>query len=387
LGSSNIRITRIDGAEGDVQERIRGLLKALLESELVEAVLVPRALPDDVGYVQTLVTDPAAIAETTPLAPTMPVHASRILSDLTPSESGRIAAVLKPCELRAAIELDKFLQLDLNQVITVGVDCAGAYDVASFAGEDEATRRSIVSSYPERYAAGGSEDAPQLRSACTLCDHPAPSSADISVLFYGADESSSSTMIAAAGLSEEDAAKLPFEWSDGDASSLERHETGVASLVEKRSAARTQVFDDLRETVADGTALGEMLATCIRCHNCMNVCPICYCKECVFESAVFTHRPSHFMHLAERKTTARMPADTMIFHLTRMSHMGTSCVSCGMCESACPADIPVSRLFSMMGGDLQKMFDYVPGMSRSDDPPVKVFKEQELSTTVGGPSA
>ena len=34
----------------------------------------------------------------------------------------------------------------------------------------------------------------------------------------------------------------------------------------------------------------EMISSlCINCHNCRAVCPICYCKQCVFEGEVFKY--------------------------------------------------------------------------------------------------
>ena len=67
-----------------------------------------------------------------------------------------------------------------------------------------------------------------------------------------------------------------------------------------------------------------------------------------------------------------------MFHLTRLSHMGTSCVGCGVCESACPNDVPVSSLFNSIGEKLQALFEYVPGEDPAAEPPVASFKEKEL---------
>jgi formate dehydrogenase subunit beta len=54
-----------------------------------------------------------------------------------------------------------------------------------------------------------------------------------------------------------------------------------------------------------------------------------------------------------------------------------------MCESACPNGLPVSTLFTMVGGKIQDMFEYVPGRSVEEEPPVSVFKEDELQTESG----
>ena len=35
-----------------------------------------------------------------------------------------------------------------------------------------------------------------------------------------------------------------------------------------------------------------------------------------------------------------------------------ACVSCGTCEDACPVDVPIAQLFSMMGEQTQELFNY-----------------------------
>jgi formate dehydrogenase subunit beta len=61
-----------------------------------------------------------------------------------------------------------------------------------------------------------------------------------------------------------------------------------------------------------------------------------------------------------------------------MLHMSLSCVSCGACEDACPTAIPVAQVFSLVGGQNQEEFGYVPGRSREEPPPLRVYEEEEF---------
>jgi formate dehydrogenase subunit beta len=128
--------------------------------------------------------------------------------------------------------------------------------------------------------------------------------------------------------------------------------------------------------------LPSLFNACIRSHNCMTACPICYCKTCLFKSASFDHKPEHYLSAAQRKGALRMLSDALLFQLTRMNHMSASCVSCGMCTSACPSEIPVGLIFSAVGAQVQAAFGYEPGRSLEDPLPLVTFQANEW-TEVG----
>ena len=357
---------------GDRNGAVRELLAQLLRSGFVQAVLVPKPLADGSAVVQSLVVDPEQLEGATPIAPTMPVQSARILSDLTRTPiEGRIAAVLKPCELRASVELAKFLQVDLENVVTIGLDCFGTYDVAEYADMSPDQRIGALQTL-----AGGPNDAQadQLREACRMCSRPIPIGVDLSIGLLSGSSGSIPMSLSdrfADGLAE----ALSLEISESEP---EGRAAVVEALVTQRKEYREKALGGFAEETASIDSLMQTLSACIGCHNCMTVCPICYCKECVFESSVFEHRADQFLSWAKRKGVLRVPTDTLMFHLTRLSHMGTSCVGCGVCESACPNDVPVSSLFNSLGGKLQEMFEYVPGEDLTVDPPVASFKEEEL---------
>jgi len=379
----------IDATTHETEDTIRSLLAALLESKAVSAVLVPMPTPGGNGYVQTLISDRDLVEQSAPLAPTLQVHASTILKELTSELSEPIAAVLRPCELRAAIELEKFRQIDMENLITISADCAGTYPVSEFAALPENDRTAKAQGYLTLYQEGTPSqfaDEP-VRGACARCVTPSPVQADIHVSSPAVRGDTRIGFSVSDRFGEKISKWVAWDWiaddSADESASGEAPGKFTSELLALRQSARSAQFADLKSRFSVDGSLTDAFSTCIRCHNCMNVCPICYCKECVFKSSVFERSAGALLGIARGKGAARMPADTLVFHMTRMSHMGTSCVACGMCESACPSDIPVSGLFAMVGSDLQEMFEYTPGISRDHEPPVKVFKEDELHVESG----
>jgi len=110
----------------------------------------------------------------------------------------------------------------------------------------------------------------------------------------------------------------------------------------------------------------------------MRVCPICFCRECFFQSDAVKVEPTNYLMRAERKGGLRFMPDTLLFHLGRMNHMATSCLACGVCEDACPAMVPVGRMFAMAGRQVQGVFNYTPGASLEDPLPYLEYQEEEF---------
>ncbi len=118
---------------------------------------------------------------------------------------------------------------------------------------------------------------------------------------------------------------------------------------------------------------------CINCHNCRAVCPICYCKQCLFDGKVFEYPLERYMDLSGKKGAMGMPPDKVLFHLTRMSHVASSCAACGQCEAACPSGIPLGRIYQKISAAAQAALGYTAGVSLEDELPLTTFREDELS--------
>jgi len=357
--------------KGDTLATLRSFLQSLLEKEVVQALLVPLEVPSGDTVMPALVKEPAHLEKASPLAPVMPVNAARLVSSLTigkPRE--KIGALLRSCEVRALIELAKLQQAHLENLMIIGIDCLGTYEVTDYAKliyEDRSSTMELVQGAQE--GALSSHQRYQFRSACRICEYPIPQNAALTIGLLGVD--GEMILIEA---QEELAGRL--ELTGGEAAGREE---AVSKLVESRIEERDRLFAQFRERVADIPSLLAQFSTCIRCHNCTVACPICYCKECLFRTSTFEHESDRYLRWAQRKGAIQMPTDTLLFQLTRLNHMVTSCVGCGMCESACPSDIPLTTIFRAVGQEVQAMFDYLPGRSLEDELPLATFKEDELT--------
>ena len=353
----------------DILTAIRGFLKQLLETEVVEAIMVPMETPSGT-ITPALVTNPALLDVANPLAPVMGLNAARLAGKVSIREPrGRIGVVLRPCELRALVELVKLQQASLENLVTIGVDCVGTYDVPVYLGKRSETGQRL---WHELYDSLQSP-VPDLRDACQMCEKPHVEAADITLELFGADLDASIPIT----LLDEIASKLGLDPADESKQRAQAIEGVIAARTEVRDARFAEMQKQLEEEGIEG-----VLAACARCHNCMTVCPICYCKTCLFKSPPFAHEPMQYLSWARRKGAYRLPADTMLFHLTRLNHMVLSCVGCGMCTSNCPADLPVGRVFRAIGQQVQAAFDYEPGRSIDEPLPLVTFREDEW-TEVG----
>ena len=155
-------------------------------------------------------------------------------------------------------------------------------------------------------------------------------------------------------------------------------EASVNKLTGERKEKRNQSNESLKSDIDGIDRLVETFSACINCHNCMRVCPICYCRQCHFDSDKMKFSFDDYLARAKARGGLAVPTDTLLFHIGRMLHMSLSCVSCGACEDACPTDIPVAQVFSLIGNKNHEEFDYVPGRSLDESLPLRKYEEDEF---------
>ena len=354
--------------DGDLTKTFNQLFRKLLEKKIVDALIVPQAVLSGRSYAHTLIRDPTKIKNAAPFLPVMMTNGAKVVSSLTAWDpKQKLGVVLRACEARALIELAKFKQASLDPLMIIGVDCVGTVESAEFEKMVGETGDLDIGKFISDILSGKTEN---LRTSCRQCTHPVPENSDMSIGFIGVDINKEIYVSAP----EEIATQLGLEKGKNPS----KREESVSQIVADRKKSRDRFLSDLKKRFKSVPDMLNEFARCKRCYNCRMECPICYCKECVFLTNIFDHKPDQYLRWAERKGATKLPSDTLLFHMTRLNHMVVSCVECGICSSACPNNLPVYDLFQYVGKDVQAIFEYVPGMNIMDDPPLNTFKEKEL---------
>ena len=357
---------------------LKDFFGSLLNLQDIGALFISQHLPMKSVVMPTLITDSDNLQRIDPLAPAFPLNGAKLVARLTHKSIGKkVAAVLRPCEIRAFIELVKLKQGRLEELIIIGVDCLGAYnneDYKSFVDKNgpESTRLFYQNILDGKK---GLIDGIDLAPACKACEHPVPETADIIIALWGIDINKELFVITQSPKGDDIIDKLNFNKTDEPATRLE----AVTSLKADKIACRDKMFAQIDEETNSIEKLTKYLAGCVNCYNCRVACPVCYCKECVFVTDVFNHEPFQYLKWADRKGILKMPTDTIFFHITRMAHISLACVGCGQCSNACPNNIPLTELFRSAAFRAQKAFDYEAGRDLAESPPLAVFHEDEFS--------
>ncbi|MBU4258306.1 MAG: formate dehydrogenase, partial [Proteobacteria bacterium] len=114
-------------------DTLRTVLKNILSEKLVDAVLVLSKTKYSSLPMPTLIADPEKMEQAEPLAPVAPFNAARQAASVLRYPTGKkVAVVLRPCEIRALIELSKLKQCVLDEAILIGFDCMGRIENDSY---------------------------------------------------------------------------------------------------------------------------------------------------------------------------------------------------------------------------------------------------------------
>ncbi|MBN1584403.1 MAG: 4Fe-4S dicluster domain-containing protein [Anaerolineae bacterium] len=106
---------------------------------------------------------------------------------------------------------------------------------------------------------------------------------------------------------------------------------------------------------------------CIRCYACRQVCPFCYCEQCIADE----NQPQWI-----DKSPSR--ANNTAWNLIRAYHLVGRCTGCGECDRVCPVKIPLRLINHKMVVEIKEAFGYVSGVDADQEPALAAFQPGDV---------
>ncbi len=334
--------------QGDPLGTLRGLVKHIWENGKLDGMLVPIDSQLVSGVKPQIIHDPTRIDEINPFKPLMPSNAAKYIPALINKEPDlQLGALLRPCEMRALVEMSKRKTFSSEKLVTISVDCLGTFPADEFTwrasrkgSSQELTKEQL------QFARQGGIMAYRYRSACQLCVSPNAHGADLNIGIMGLPVRQTILLSAKNSTIQE---KYQLEIiSDGpaDPSLVRQREKLLARLEARRNRTHERVTQGITDIIPDTIEdLIAHLVECGECQACLEICPIC--------SVEFPQRGKDNQYLVE---------DIMRWML--------SCAGCGMCEQVCPQHQPLNLIFRNIQNLLAEEYLYTPGASPDQALPV-----------------
>ncbi len=366
---------------------VTGLLKFALENDIVDGVLAVKKGVDLYDAVPTLITDPADIAQTAGSLHCGTLLMSKLIKKyLGGANDMRLAVTVKGCDAMGIYELAKRNQVNLDNLLLIGVNCGGSVSPVSARKmirekfgvdpddvvKEEIDKGQFIIVTKDGQHKGISMDELEeegfgRRSNCRRCKMKIPRQADLACGNWGVigDKAGKATFVEVC--SDKGADLLDKAMKAGAVATQAANPKGIeirgkveGAMLKLGDKWRARYFGELGEGKERLQKIMEDSSRCTKCYACIENCPICYCVECS------TKKP----YLVPPGV---LPVPFM-FHLIRYAHVADSCVNCGQCEENCPMEIANSLYMHSLQVDMEKMFGHVPGVNL--DLPVLALVEE-----------
>lgn len=353
--------------EEDAVKTFRCFMATWWEHVKLDAMFAPVEQPDQTAVSLRVLTDPGELELVNPFAPIMLINSAAAVESFMNDHPGkRLAAIMRPCELRTLVELQKRHKVfshfkasngsDINDHMTIiGVDCPGTYSVEEYSrrvvsqGMDGLTREAL--SFNAENGTMPGNGIGHLRPACDLCDRPAPLGADIVIGSLGVAKRG--YLLAITSDEETDQRLHLPETTDAIATEEQviQREFAIGAVVNQRALRRKEISGNGGSTHQE--ILGEkniisllgLFANCTLCADCLDACPL-YNGE--LEGMLGINR-------------AHQGGRPLLPELVGVSRWLVSCSGCGMCQEACEHSTTLAQLISIISHRLRGELHYTAG--------------------------
>ncbi len=335
---------------------VTALWKHALESGMVDAVFAIRKGKDLYDAQPVLITNPADLKDTAGSLHCGTLLLPKIVKKYLDGASRmKIGVTVKGCDVMGFIELAKRGQINLDNVVMIGVNCGGSVSpilarkmIADKFGVDpdkvhkeEIDKGQFIIEYEGGHKGISIDELEEAgygrRSNCRRCKLKIPRQADLACGNWGVIGPRSGKATFVEVCSDKGARLLDSAVAKGILATEPTIQKGLDIRVNVERAM-LKLGDKWRKK--DFTALGANMwetiaketSRCIKCYSCIENCPVCFTVADGLKTGSVMVKPGEV-------------APSPMFHMRRFAHISDSCINCGQCEELCPMDIPLA-LFS-----------------------------------------
>ena len=320
VDEKNLRDKAKEVLERDDVRRLIGWARGTYGYESAPVVLKDASEVDKLIFDPTCVQNPASFIT---LEEKKPVPRGQ------EPDTRKVAVLVKGCDSRAIVQQLVEKAYDREGVIVLGVPCTGVVDRRKAAKMFGDTSEPVeISEEGDKYVLtvnGEKKEAPKaelVADKCLRCRYPNPLVYDMLV----ADEVE--------------------KWADDEFADVDE-------FAGQTPEEKWKFWE-------------EQFSKCIRCYSCRNVCPMCYCVECV----VTKQKPQW----TRRATDI---SENTAYHIQRAWHLAGRCIECMECQRVCPVDIPIMTLNRKLTRDVKEMFEFEPGVDVEAEPLLACYNPQD----------
>ena len=359
---------------GESGGAVTALLTFALEEGIVDAVVGVKKGADIYDARPVLITDPHEVMETAGSILGGTLLLSKLFGKyLKGLKDLKVAAALKGCDVMGVYEQAKRKQLNLENILMIGLNCGGATTPATLrrimsevfeVDPDSVIKESMYKGHLHIKYDGQAKDTsiPKLedagygrRSNCRRCKMKIPRQADLACGQWGVKEEMVGKATFVEVCSPRGAELINGALEAGvigtvvaDASCIKARKRREEATLNLANEWRNKDFAPLSSSRERLKMMIEETSRCIKCYTCVEVCPALFNSVSPYITAFPGKVPPEFA-----------------FHLQRYAHVADSCIDCGQCEELCPMDIPNALFMHALEADLEELYGYHAGEDMS----------------------
>jgi formate dehydrogenase subunit beta len=337
---------------GECGGAVTALLKYALESKMVDAVVAITKGADLYDGVPTVFTNPADLVKSAGSLHCAPTAIGKFLVQyMNGAKDKKIALPVKQCDARAILAAAKRGKANRDNILMIGLNCGGT--VRPMVGRDMIEKYYGVNPddvVKEEIAKGKfiivtrnhehkevsidelEEHGSGRRMNCQRCDIKIPTMADLACGNWGVigPQAGKTTFVEVctekgARLMEGAMNARAVTTSAPDPKGIEARAKINDAMLKMGAKNQKKQFAE----AADPAFWAAQFKKCIKCQGCTINCPV------IFDLKL---KPMAYEGKGDL-------APSMNYHMARLAALGGDCINCGMCEDACPVEIPLSRLY------------------------------------------